>query len=66
QKDYSDEEDLAGEIKNDLLVMKRELQFVRSDLKDILTHQEEMVKRLQQEQAGKQEAEAGDTPAAQD
>ncbi len=36
QKDYSDEEDLAGEIKNDLLVIKRELQFVRSDLKELL------------------------------
>jgi len=66
QKDYTDEEDVAGEIKNDLLIVKRDLQFVRSDLKELLTHQEEMVKRLQQEQAGQQEAEAGDTPTAQD
>ena len=66
QKDYSEEEDLAGEIKNDLLVMKRDLQFVRSDLRELLTHQEEMVKRLRQEQAVKQEAEPGDSPAAQD
>ena len=66
QKDYTDEEDVAGEIKNDLLVVKRELQFVRSDLKELLTHQEETVKRLGQEQAGKQGSEAGDTPAAQD
>ena len=65
QTDSSEEEDLAGEIKNDLLVVKREMQFVRSDLKELLTHQETMVKRLQQEQAVNRETEQGDTPAAE-
>jgi chromosome segregation ATPase len=65
QTDSSEEEDPAGEIKNDLLVVKRELQFVRSDLKELLTHQETMVKRLQQEQAISRETEPGDTLAAE-
>ena len=65
QTDSSEEEDLAGEIKNDLLVVKRELQFVRSDLKELLTHQEAMANRSQQEQAANQETQPGDAPAAE-
>lgn len=53
QKDYSDEEDLAGEIKNDLLVIKRELQFVRSDLKELLKQQEDVVDKRSKDEKGK-------------
>jgi hypothetical protein len=35
QKNASDEEDLSEDIKNDLLVIKRDLQFIRSDLKEL-------------------------------
>lgn|GEM_PF-1349687 len=65
QKGSSEEEDLAEEIKADLLVVKRELQFVRSDLKELLTHQETMVNKLPQGQAVNQETEPGETPAAE-
>lgn len=64
QTGSSDEEDLGEEIKADLLVVKRELQFVRSDLKELLTQQEATTKRLRQEQAANQEPESGDTHAA--
>ncbi len=36
QKDALDEEDYTGEIKNELLAIKRELQFARGDLKELL------------------------------
>ncbi len=36
QKVFSDEEDYTGEIKSDLLIIKRDLQFARSDLKELL------------------------------
>jgi chromosome segregation ATPase len=36
QKGISDEEDFSEDIKNDLLIIKRDLQFVRSDLKELL------------------------------
>ena len=65
QTGSSDEEDLGEEIKADLLVVKRELQFVRNDLKELLTHQEAMAKRLQQEQAANQETQPGSAPAAE-
>lgn len=42
QKDLSSEGDFAGEIKNDLLIIKRDLQFTRSDLKELLKRQEDM------------------------
>jgi chromosome segregation ATPase len=65
QTGSSDEEDLGEEIKADLLVVKRELQFVRSDLKELLIHQETMAKKSQQEQAANQETQPGDPPAAE-
>jgi len=42
QKDLSSEEDFAGEIRNDLLIIKRDLQFTRSDLKELLKRQEDL------------------------
>jgi len=44
QKDTSDEEDFAGEIKNDLLTIKRDLQFTRSDLRELLKRQDDVEK----------------------
>jgi chromosome segregation ATPase len=65
QTDSSEEEDLGEEIKADLLVVKRELQFVRNDLKELLTHQEAMAKRLREERAADQAAKPGDTADAE-
>ena len=65
QTGSSDEEDLAEEIKADLLVVKRELQFVRNDLKELLTRQDAMAERLRQERATDQGAEPGEAPAAE-
>jgi chromosome segregation ATPase len=39
QKDLTDEEDLTQEIKNDLLIIKRDLQMLRSDMKELLKRQ---------------------------
>lgn len=41
-----DEEDHTAEIKNDLLIIKRDLQFLRSDLKEISDHREYLDKKL--------------------
>ncbi|MCK4386170.1 MAG: hypothetical protein KAW52_07900 [candidate division Zixibacteria bacterium] len=41
-----DEEDPTAQIKNDLLIIKRDLQFVRSDLKEILDRREYLDKKL--------------------
>ena len=46
QRLFRDEEDHTGEIRNDLLAIKRDLQFVRSDLKKILDHKEDLDKKL--------------------
>lgn len=46
QRLFRDEEDPTGEIRNDLLAIKRDLQFVRSDLKKILDHKEDLDKKL--------------------
>jgi len=46
QKVFSDEEDYTGEIKSDLLIIKRDLQFTRSDLKELLKRQEDVEKKL--------------------
>ena len=46
QKVFSDEEDFSGEIKSDLLIIKRDLQFTRSDLKELLKRQENVEKKL--------------------
>ncbi len=46
QRGSSDEEDFAGEIKNDLLTIKKELQFARSDLRELLKRQEDLEKKL--------------------
>jgi chromosome segregation ATPase len=43
---FQDEEDITAEIRNDLLIIKRDLQFVRSDLKDFLDHREHLDKKL--------------------
>ena len=42
QRILQDEEDPAAQIRNDLLIIKRDLQFVRSDLKEILDHREHL------------------------
>lgn len=44
QKNISDDEDYSEDIKNDLLIIKRDLQFVRSDLNDLLPRKEDMEK----------------------
>lgn len=44
QKNISDEEDLSEEIKNDLLIIKRDLQLVRSDLKELLEQKRNLEK----------------------
>ncbi|UCB53139.1 MAG: hypothetical protein JSV10_03395 [Candidatus Zixiibacteriota bacterium] len=62
QKAYSDEEDIAGEIKNDLLVMKRGLQFLRSDLKELLERQGKAEKVLEGERAEREGAEERKPP----
>jgi chromosome segregation ATPase len=36
QKNISDEEDFSEDIKSDLLVIKRDLQFIRSDMKELV------------------------------
>ena len=41
-----DEEDPAAQIRNDLLIIKRDLQFVRSDLKEILDHREHLDEKI--------------------
>jgi chromosome segregation ATPase len=46
QRIFKDDEDHTAGIKNDLLIIKRDLQFVRSDLKEILGHREYLDKRL--------------------
>jgi len=46
QRIFKDEEDHTAGIKNDLLIIKRDLQFVRSDLKEILDHREYLDKKL--------------------
>jgi chromosome segregation ATPase len=43
---FQDEEDITAEIRNDLLIIKRDLQFVRSDLKEFLDHREHLDKKL--------------------
>ncbi len=40
QTGLSDEEDLTGDIKSDLLAIKRDLQLLRSDVKELLERQE--------------------------
>jgi len=57
QKSFSDDEDYAGDIKNDLLIIKRDLQFTRSDLKEILERQEDLEKKLEELQKGKEKFE---------
>ena len=46
QRLFRDEEDPTAEIRNDLVAIKRDLQFVRSDLKKILDHKEDLDKKL--------------------
>ncbi|MCK4384858.1 MAG: hypothetical protein KAW52_01215, partial [candidate division Zixibacteria bacterium] len=46
QRIFKDEEDHTAGIKNDLLIIKRDLQFVRSDLKEILNRREYLDKKL--------------------
>ena len=50
QRILQDEEDPAAQIRNDLLIIKRDLQFVRSDLKEILDSREYMDKKLKDSQ----------------
>ncbi len=44
QKNISDDEDYSEDIKNDLLIIKRDLQFVRGDLNELLPRKEDMEK----------------------
>ncbi|KPL00641.1 MAG: hypothetical protein AMJ91_03840 [candidate division Zixibacteria bacterium SM23_73_3] len=53
QKDLS-EEDFSAEIKNDLLIIKRDLQFARSDLKELLSRQEDLEKKWKEFKEGKE------------
>jgi len=46
QRIFKDDEDHTAGIKNDLLIIKRDLQFVRSDLKETLDHREYLDKKL--------------------
>ena len=46
QRILQDEEDPAAQIRNDLLIIKRDLQFVRSDLKEILDHREHLDEKI--------------------
>jgi chromosome segregation ATPase len=46
QRVLQDEEDPAAQIRNDLLIIKRDLQFVRSDLKEILDHREHLDEKI--------------------
>ncbi len=46
QRILQDEEDPAAQIRNDLLTIKRDLQFVRSDLKEILDHREHLDQKI--------------------
>ena len=46
QRLFRDEEDPTAEIRNDLVAIKRDLQFVRSALKEILDHKEDLDKKL--------------------
>lgn len=46
QRAFQDDEDHTAGIRNDLLIIKRDLQFVRSDLKEILDHREHLDKKL--------------------
>jgi chromosome segregation ATPase len=46
QRIFKDDEDHTAGIKNDLLIIKRDLQFVRSDLKEILDRREYLDKKL--------------------
>jgi chromosome segregation ATPase len=45
QRILHDEEDPAAQIRADLLIIKRDLQLVRSDLKEILNHKENLDKK---------------------
>ena len=46
QRTWQDEGDSTSEIKDDFLIIKRELQFIRSDLKEILESREYLDKKL--------------------
>jgi chromosome segregation ATPase len=46
QRVLQDEEDPAAQIRNDLLAIKRDLQFVRSDLKEVLDHREHLDQKI--------------------
>ncbi len=46
QRIFKDDEGHTAGIKNDLLIIKRDLQFVRSDLKEILDRREYLDKKL--------------------
>jgi len=46
QRIFKDDEDQTAGIKNDLLIIKRDLQFVRSNLKEILDHREHLDQKL--------------------
>lgn len=46
QRAFQDDEDLTAGIRNDLLIIKRDLQFVRSNLKEILDHREYLDEKL--------------------
>ncbi len=46
QRMLQDEEDPAAQIRGDLLIIKRDLQFVRSDLKEISNHREHLDKKI--------------------
>jgi chromosome segregation ATPase len=47
-KDIPLEEEFTEEIKNDLVAIKRELQFARSDLKELLEKQEDLEKSIKE------------------
>ncbi|MCK4404074.1 MAG: hypothetical protein KAW02_03195 [candidate division Zixibacteria bacterium] len=61
QKDTSDEEDFTGEIKSDLLIIKRDLQFTRSDLRELLKRQDDVEKKFEclEERKQRQEKQNG-------
>ena len=44
QKTISDDQDYSEDIKNDLLIIKRDLQFVRSDLSELFPRKNEQEK----------------------
>lgn len=47
-KDIPLEEEFTEELKNDLVAIKRELQFTRSDLKELLKRQEDLEKGIKE------------------